>query len=77
MRGALTLDASKAVVSRYRMRMSDVSGEISLMTALLRAGVVNEVITWDRYVRRGVPPYVRTLTRLKDISPEYALRTLT
>ena len=29
-------------------------GEISLMTALLRAGVVNEVITLERYVRKGV-----------------------
>ena len=28
-------------------------GEISLMTALLREGVVNEVITGERYVRRG------------------------
>ena len=41
-------------LSRYRMRMSGVSGEISLMTAMLRAGVVNEVITWERYVRRSV-----------------------
>ena len=30
------------------------SGEISLMTALLRVGIVNEMITWERYVRRGV-----------------------
>ena len=29
-------------------------GEVSLMTALLRVDVVNEVITWERYVRRGV-----------------------
>ena len=33
--------------------MSVGSGEISLMTALLRGGVVDEVITWERYVRRG------------------------
>ena len=34
--------------------MSGVSVEISLVTALLKASVVNEVITGKRYVRRGV-----------------------
>ena len=28
-------------------------GEICLRTGLLRAGVVNEVIIWERYVRRA------------------------
>ena len=34
----------------FRIQGEDVRcvGEISLMTALLRAGVVNDVITWER-----------------------------
>ena len=34
--------------------VSGVSGKICLMTGRLRAGVVNEVITWEQYVRRDV-----------------------
>ena len=53
-KGSVVALVSLDICPRYRMRMSGVPGEISLMTALLRAGVVNEVITRERHVSRGV-----------------------